>query len=205
MCECECKNRIIVTTSQLTQHHTLSCGCLQRERASKANRKNNIYDLSGEYGIGYTTKGEEFWFDLEDYDKIKDYCWYFSHGYVMSRTKLKDTFLHSLVLNQFDKNIWVDHIEHNLFDNRKDKLRICTSSQNSMNQVLRIDNTSGVTGVYYNKKSNMWYSQIKVKGLNRITLGYFETKEEAILARKIAEEKYFGEYSYDNSIKKEVI
>lgn len=30
----------------------------------------NKYDLSGEYGIGYTSKGEEFYFDLEDYKKM---------------------------------------------------------------------------------------------------------------------------------------
>ena len=47
--------------------------------ASKAidyNKKSNIYDLSGEYGIGRASNtNQEFYFDLEDYDKIKDYCW----------------------------------------------------------------------------------------------------------------------------------
>ncbi len=46
-----------------------------------------------------------------------------------------------------------------------------------------------------------WYSQIKVKGQKRITLGYFNDFDDAVKARKNAEEKYFGEYSYDNSIK----
>ena len=41
---------------------------------SETFKKYNTYDLSGEYGIGYTSKGEEFYFDLDDYDKIKDYC-----------------------------------------------------------------------------------------------------------------------------------
>ena len=37
----------------------------------------NKYDLSGEYGIGWTHNTEhEFYFDLEDYDIIKYYCWY---------------------------------------------------------------------------------------------------------------------------------
>ena len=31
-------------------------------------------------------------------------------------------------------------------------------------------------------------------------LGAFDTFEEAVAARKAAEEKYFGDYSYDNSI-----
>lgn len=33
------------------------------------------------------------------------------------------------------------------------------------------------------------------------TLGYFSNFEEAVRARKEAEEVYFGEYSYDNSMK----
>lgn len=38
-----------------------------------------------------------------------------------------------------------------------------------------------------------------------IHLGSFNTKDEAILARRKAEEKYFGEYSYNDSIKKEEV
>ena len=75
LCECECGNEIIVVGGRLTKKNgTKSCGCLQKERASqvgKNNKKFNTYDLSKEYGIGYTFKGEEFYFDLEDYDKIK--------------------------------------------------------------------------------------------------------------------------------------
>ena len=74
ICECGSEKIVIATTSQLTTSHTQSCGCLQKERTSKANKKYNSYDLSGEYGIGYTSKGKKFYFDLEDYDKIKDYC-----------------------------------------------------------------------------------------------------------------------------------
>ena len=33
----------------------------------------------------------------------------------------------------------------------------------------------------------------------KINLGLFENKEQAIKVRKEAEEKYFGEFSYDNS------
>ena len=32
----------------------------------------NVYDLSGEYGIGYTAKGEKFLFDKDDFEKIKN-------------------------------------------------------------------------------------------------------------------------------------
>lgn len=203
-CNCEDGNVIEVTTSQLTTGSTKSCGCLQRERTSKANKKYNRYDLSGKYGIGYTGNGEEFYCDLEDYDKIKDYCWENSNGYMITGDKnnrSKNIIMHRLIMDCSENDTAVDHINHNRKDNRKINLRICTDSQNNMNHVLRKDNSTGVTGVYYDKRINKWYSQIKIKGRKRITLGYFENKEDAIKTRKEAEEKYFGEYSYDNSMK----
>jgi|GEM_PF-4023885 len=50
-------------------------------------------------------------------------------------------------------------------------------------------NTSGVTGVY--RRGKKWQAAITVKG-KQISLGYFETKDEAIAARKAAEHKYLG-------------
>ena len=49
-------------------------------------------------------------------------------------------------------------------------------------------------------KNNRWYAQIGVNN-NTILLGCFKTKEEAITAREQAEDKYYGEYSYRNSMK----
>ena len=68
-----------------------------------------------------------------------------------------------------------------------------------MNRKIRSDNTSGIVGVCWNKKYNKWMSYICAYG-KRKTLGYFEDINEAIKARKEAEDEYFGEYSYDNSM-----
>lgn len=38
------------------------------------------------------------------------------------------------------------------------------------------------------------------KNNKKFSLGYYDNLEDAIAARKEAEEKYFGEYSYDNSV-----
>lgn len=100
----------------------------------------------------------------------------------------------------YPNSIYVDHINHRRNDNRKCNLRAVTPSQNNMNMGLRSDNNSGVTGVHWDKNTNKWMSRI---GINkkRIHLGYFDSFEDAVKARKNAEEKYFKEYSYDNSIK----
>lgn len=179
------------------QGHTKSCGCLSVEKFIERNKKYNIYDLTNEYGIGYTTNTNmPFYFDLEDYEKIKDYCWRENDkGYILTCIKDNHIRMHKLFVN----NDFVDHINHNLKDNRKSNLRPVTNSQNQMNAKLRTNNTSGVTGVYWNSKNKKWVANIALNK-KRIQLGSFENFEDAVKARKEAEEKYFGEYSYDNSM-----
>lgn len=57
-------------------------------------------------------------------------------------------------------------------------------------RALSMINTSGVRGVSYNSSLKKWQASIGFQG-KRITLGRFNTKEEAVKARKDAEEKYY--------------
>lgn len=200
LCECDCGNQVIVTSSQLTSGKTKSCGCLSIENLIERSKKYNEYDLTGEYGVGYTSKGEEFWFDKEDYDIIKNYCWsYNDQGYVVARdSKLKQPIkLHRLVMNVTNPQIEVDHKTHlprnaHKIDNRKSNLILVDSSKNQMNRSLSINNTSGCAGVYWNKDRSKWIVQIQHK-----YIGCFSEFEDAVKARKEAEVVYFGEYRYD--------
>lgn len=197
LCECSCGKIKPVYKSALKDGRSKSCGCYQREYLSNK-RKYNIYDLTGEYGIGYTNNGEEFYFDLEDYNKIKDYCWSCNkEGYLLSTLKDKVIRFHRIIMNCDDSKKFVDHINHNVKDNRKSNLRIVTNNQNQMNAKLRKNNTSSCTGVY--KIKNKWVANIQINK-KRIQLGTFTCFEDAVQARKLAEEKYFGEYSYSNSL-----
>lgn len=207
VCKCDCGNEIITTGNNLNNGSTKSCGCLNDEKRvilGKNSKKYNIYDLTGEFGIGYTFKGERFLFDLEDYDLIKDYCWFIDErGYVLTNTYGKENHkmiqMHRLVMG-FPKNKDVDHINHNTRDNRKINLRDCLHRDNQKNIKVSSSNTSGVTGVHWDKSRNKWLSQIQVNG-KYIYLGRYDNFEDAVKARKEAEEKYFGEYSYDKSVK----
>lgn len=88
LCECSCQEHNIVSVRgaelKSKKHGTKSCGCLVKEVNYSIHKKYNSYDLDNqEYGIGYTSDGDEFWFDKEDYDLIKDYHWYYdTSGYV---------------------------------------------------------------------------------------------------------------------------
>ena len=107
--------------------------------------------------------------------------------------------MHRLIMGCNDENLVVDHINHITYDNRKENLRICTPSQNGMNKSRPINNTSGYVGITYDSSENKWRARLGVGG-KTINIGRFKTIEEAIKARKEAENKYFGEYSYDNSV-----
>ena len=206
LCKCKCgnPNPIIVSANNLKRNHTISCGCVQKEKARKTNKKDNMYDLnSQDYGIGYTSKGEEFWFDKEDYNLISSYSgWYYdAHGYVVHKDDKGILFLHRLIMGVVDPNMDVNHKNHpprneHKHNNCKKNLEIVTRSQNNMNCALSKNNTSGVTGVYWDKREQKWYSRITIN-YQTINLGYFDNKDDAISARKNAEIKYFGEYRYD--------
>ena len=58
---------------------------------------------------------------------------------------------------------------------------------------LTAANTSGVRGVYYEKKSNKWRARLRFKG-KIMDFGTYERFEDAVAARKAAERQYFGTF-----------
>lgn len=210
-CRCECGNELAVVGYHLKEKNKIkSCGCYTIPRIQEIQKEHNEYDMDNyEYGVGYTNKGIEFWFDKEDYDLIKNYCWSYSdYGYLVAwdqATKKKVNF-HRLVMGvmENDNVRIVDHKIHPprkepKIDNRKSNLRIVTHYENAKNHQIYSNNTSGVSGVTYNKQNDQWVARISVNG-ERIFLGYFNKKEDAINARYDAEIKYYGEYRcYTNS------
>ena len=86
---------------------------------------------------------------------------------------------------------YYDHKDRNPFNNRKDNLRKASFAENSQNSSIRKNNTSGFTGVHWDKTYNMWIAQIGYNN-KRIRIGSFVDKKDAIVARLNAELKYFG-------------
>ena len=193
LCQCECGNY----KKKNSKYVKMGKGCGYCGLYLDENEKpHNKYDLSGEYGIGYTSNGEEFYFDKEDYQKIKEYAWYLDKdGYVV--TKDADTKkmirMHRLVMNA-SEGMDIDHRHRKTNDNRKSQLREVTRSQNLMNRGIREDNTSSVTGVSWHKARSKWRAYITINGKTK-HLGFFINKEEAIEARLKAELELYGTFS----------
>ena len=201
LCECSCKerNKIIAAGVDIRNGHTLSCGCLRIEALNEINqnaKKYNQYNLIGEYGIGWTSNtNKEFYFDLEDYDEIKDYCWYEcvdSTGYHYLATtdeNHKKIKMSNLIAA---KNF--DHQDRNPFNNRKSNLRFATVSENARNRSISRSNTSGFIGVYWDSTHKKWKAQITLDH-KHISVGSVAEKYDAIVARLKAEQKYYGEFA----------
>lgn len=83
----------------------------------------------------------------------------------------------------------IDHIDGNRLNNRIENLRDVNRTENSKNMALRFDSTSGATGVCWDKSRNKWAAHIRINGL-RLNLGRFISLEDAIGARKAAEERH---------------
>lgn len=197
LCECECGTLTSAITSELKNGKVKSCGCLKIDKLKIG--KKNEYNLSGDYGIGYTSKGEEFYFDLEDYNKIKNYCWYISkQGYLVSNCrdgKINSVIMHRIIMNVENYNDVVDHINHNKVDNRKENLRIVSRRENNWNKNIDGKTLSGRVGVHWDKSRSKWIATLKKDGENH-TIGRFDNLDDAIKARENAEKEYYGEYAF---------
>lgn len=210
LCRCDCGREVEIVANDMITGNVVSCGCQLREAQSKNGKKRhktNTYDLSGEYGVGYCTNtGAPFYFDLEDYEKIKDYCW-LEHisktregnkPYHSVRTSLYSPKRKVLTLAMILVGKLCDHINRNPMDNRKENLRLVSSRENVINVGVKKNNTSGVTGVYQTSKDGKWHSCVFLpaeKGKKKAKVRQFDSKESAIKSRLLMEKEVYGEFA----------
>lgn len=109
--------------------------------------------------------------------------------YFQKRIKGKIIELHRWLLDA-PEGSYVDHINNNTLDNRRNNLRITTNGANLRNGRVRRNNTSGITGVRFRSERGKWEARIRVNYEIHV-LGLFKEKSDAIKARKKAEREYF--------------
>lgn len=88
----------------------------------------------------------------------------------------------------------VDHINGDRSNNSIGNLRVVSEAQNHLNIGVRINSSTGVTGVTWCNTKRRWVARItrdkKVKAI-----GSFLEFEEAVNARRYAEKLVFGEFA----------
>lgn len=139
-----------------------------------------------------------FLFDLEDLPLIESRSWYRDKdGYLVScyffNGSRRFVRFHRIVMKA-KPGQFVDHINKDRADNRKCNLRYCKQVENARNRSIYSTNTSGVTGVYFDKQRNKWVASISYNK-KRILIGRFTSKEDAVRARFEKETELFKEFA----------
>ena len=152
--------------------------------------------LHGKNGSGKLTL-----IDDEDYEMVSLFRWHVnSDGYARYTFVNIDGSHYNLMLHRLIANtphgMYTDHRNHDVLDNRKSNLRICTVKQNGMNRRHRYG-SSKFKGVC--RDEHGWRSRIQVDK-KKISLGYYKDEIDAAKAYNSGAIKYFGEFANLNII-----
>lgn len=118
-------------------------------------------------------------------------------GYVEIRIDGISYLGHRLAWLHYHGEMPVDDIDHKdrvTTHNWIENLRPATVSQNMQNTSIRVDNTSGIKGVAFDRGAGKWRAYIGIGGKSKY-IGIFGTKEEARAARVAVADSNFGEFS----------
>jgi len=115
-------------------------------------------------------------------------------GYKVVTIKSKTYKLHRIIwimlFGEIPKGFYLDHINGNKIDNRLENLRLATNNQNQQNRPAPKNSSSGYRGVTWHKVANKWMARI-CHEKKRMTIGFFDTAEDAYEAYKQEAKKLF--------------
>jgi hypothetical protein len=116
-------------------------------------------------------------------------------GYKVVTIKSKMHKVHRVIwimlFGQIPDKFFLDHINGNKADNRLENLRLATNSQNQQNRPAPKNSSSGYRGVNWHKQADKWMARI-CHNNKRITIGFFDTAEQAYEAYKTEAKKLFS-------------
>ena len=153
------------------------------------------------------TQGQETIVDDIDYHGILTKKWHaqkrndYTGKFCAARNEWVDGKCNTILMHRviaermgLDMRGEIDHEDRDSLNNLRNNLRAATRTENSKNKSKLVNNTSGITGVYWKKLNQKWCAQIGVNG-KKIYLGLFNNKLEAEKVYKEASIKYYKEFS----------
>ena len=156
--------------------------------------------------------GEKAKIDAEDFDRVSQYKW----RVIERKTTHKKTVVTSIrtkngvrqlslgrfLMNPPDGKMVYPRRYQNGFDFRKGNLIVCTMKERQQMLPKRKHPTSSnYKGVTYDKVKKSWRSSLQTDKKN-LTIGLFDSEDAAARAYNRAAREAFGEFAYQNQIKK---
>ncbi|SEM36042.1 AP2 domain-containing protein [Mesobacillus persicus] len=150
-----------------------------------------LIPLKGKRGEGLFVKVSP-----EDFEELMKHNWHYHNGYARGYIKglNKNKRMHRYILDS-PSGKFVDHINGNRLDNRRENLRYATHLQNNYNRQPNI----GYKGVCYNNSNQKWYSYIN-KNKQTYFLGQYDSEIEAAKAYNYWAKIHYGEFAYLNDV-----
>jgi hypothetical protein len=141
--------------------------------------------------------------DDADFDELNRHSWIVNNKGYPLRTiwvngKTKNLYMHRYIL-MAPNNLYVDHINGDILDNRRENLRLATHAENIRNIGMKSHNTSGYKGVSWREDKGKWMAKITYNW-RQIYLGLYDSKEEAALAYNKKALELHGEFAKLNVI-----
>lgn len=142
--------------------------------------------------------------DTADLEKVKTFrgTWfagfddsgkrYYIHGKDRRGGVNKTILLHRYIMD-CPEGMVVDHIDRDSLNNRRENLRIVSPGENMQNRKIHRNNTSGVRGVSWYKKTGQWRVQLSLNGKMK-NLGLFDHFDDAVTVAKAAYEDHMPYY-----------
>ncbi len=137
--------------------------------------------------------------DDADYAFVGQWKWCIQGGYVGRSVNGRTVYMHRVLMNP-PNGMYVDHINRNKLDNRRQNLRLCQKWQNAVNATKRYGSVKqqryrGVMQV----KGGRWRAHL-THNKTSLHLGVFDSAEDAALAYNEAAKLHHGEFAQLNTI-----
>lgn len=153
---------------------------IPREELFKATEKisKNRFEIRGDTTAIYLPRKDgselETLIDTEDLDRIKKHqnVWYALYArttrsfYVRSYSEGKKIALHRVIMKCDDKQLVIDHINHDTLDNRKANLRMVSQAINMQNMKTEApyNKSTGLRGVSLHKQTGKYQAGAIING-----------------------------------------
>lgn len=187
-CVCDCGNECNATSHDLTSGKKKSCGCLKREKT---------IETFTTHGLSKERIHKE-WRGILHRCKNPSASHYENYGGrgITVCDEWKEDFMAFYEWSM--QNGYADNLTLDRKDNDKgyspDNCRWVTHMENCHNRGVRKDSLTGCAGVTIRKLASgkIWYRVHITTDYKRVYVGKYDSLDEAIKARKDAEERYWG-------------
>ena len=190
-CRCDCGTERVVADKNLKNGSSKSCGCLQKEAAAAgckaATKEKNKINLVGKK-FGRLTVIKQVGDVIGSNSKWQCECDCGNYTVVLQNSITSGA---TTSCGCYNREVSAKNFENE--EIRRKAGLIAGTRISSLRQKRRVNNTSGVVGVTYQKKTGKWLAYIWLQKTYYF-LGLYADKADAAKARKLGEDRIHGEF-----------